>query len=946
MRIALVTEELAVGCGSGGIGGAFHELALLLKQAGHDITLVYAPASPVQATVEAVKEYYRGVGIAVTLLPVSDYVWATSAAESRAYAVFCLLRSFETAFDVVHFHDYKGLGFYCVNAKAQRIAFAQTTLVVQAHGPTRWAIESNGHPFTHEDQLKIDFLERGSIARADRLVSPSRYLLGWFAEQGWALPPDNRVSVIQNVCLELRSAHVDPAPTVLARPDEIVLFARHEGRKGVAQFCDALDEVGPELAAAGLQVTFLGPLGELDGEPSLVYLARRARRWGFALTILPDMDRSQAANYLVSNPRSLVVVPSPVENSPYTVLETVALGKPLLTSSEGGAAELLHPDSARLMTCRMSGPELATAIRRVLASGLPAPLLACSPEQTRRSWLDLHRSCRAPVPAASRRRRPKVTAAITHYERPEKLYDALLSLARQSYDNFDIVIVDDGSSSEATLRALDRMEPLIRRLGARLIRRSNGYLGAARNTAAQASSSDYLLFLDDDDIAFPTMIATLVEAAEATRADVMGCLNLFMEAERRGEAHPFPDAFKQKVSYVPLGGPLAFAPLANVFGSATSLIRRSMFDRVGGYTEEHGVGHEDYEFYVRAVQQGAKLEICPLPLYLYEVGRASMSSATSKLRNWRRVAGSVQVEAQADAWADLVMLNAGRRAVEHTDNFRAYARSISPQGALLNELDALAPASAGYATKLVAFAQQAGAPGFARALQALARRRSTVADGQCEPSDGPGDVMLMPVPAVPRFVQDQHIMAALVDVQLRQFDDAACSFGRSLERSRALKPAHHRLLSVLAEDRGLTADEIRPFVEAIAKLTRLDIAGVGLHAPLFRLALRSGAISFACSVVGQVLAADTAAYLQTYEDIRCFAQGDGEAGLQHFVRHGASEQRTGYEMSSHLAEIVWDELGVRTTLDELADTVDALQEPALPSHPAWAQLAGDRLAAD
>ena len=934
MRVALVTEEIAIGSGSGGIGGAFHELALLLAQAGNTVELIYAPTSPLQATITAVQDYYRTMAIQVTTLPTSDYVWDVNTAEARAYAVFCLLRAYETGFDFIHFHDYKGLGFFCVNAKAQRLAFANTTLVVQAHGPTRWAIESNGHPFTHEDQLKIDFLERGSVARADRLVSPSRYLLRWFQEQGWATPPADRVSVIQNACLELHREPVNATPATLTRPDEIVLFARHEARKGIVPFCDALDELSGELTAAGVQVTFLGPLGDLNGDPSLVYLAARARDWTFPIAVVPDMGRGQAADYLLGNPRSLVVVPSPVENSPYTVLEAAALGKPLLTSADGGARELLDEASAEAMTCRITGPELAAAIRRVLANGSAAPRLAQAPEQTRQAWLDLHRVGQAvPCAPAKRRRLPKVTAAITHYERPEKLYDALLSLARQTYGNFDILIVDDGSRSEATLRALERMEPLIRRLGARLVRRSNGYLGAARNTAIRESKSDYLLFLDDDDIAFPTLIATLVEAAEATRADVMGCLNLFMEVERRAEAHPFPDLFKQKVSYVPLGGPLAFAPLANVFGSATSLIRRSLLERTGGYTEEHGVGHEDFELYVRALQHGAKLEICPVPLYLYEVGRPSMSSSTSKLRNWRRVAASVEVGCRSDAWEDLVMLNAGQRAAAHSENFRIYARNVSAHGALLAEIDALPASSPDHALKVAALAQRTGANSFARALLGLGRRRSLA------PAEAPADTavledaLMLPPQAAPRMVQDQHMLASLVDLQLDRYGEAAANFRLSLERARLLTPEHRRVLSAVVEAAELTPDEVRPFVEVLPRLVRLDPGNRHLVPLVFRLALRAGLTSFAGAIVAQALEVDSARYLEMHGDVRSFAQGDLAASLRHYGTYGIMEARAGFELGNLLVAVLREELAVDSSVMGLADVVAALQDTAIPTTP-------------
>ncbi len=992
MRIGLVTEELAQGAGSGGIGGAFHELALLLARAGHVVDVFYAPTTPGQAEPAALHGAYAARGIGLHPVPVGDWVWNAGSPEARAYAVFRHLHSLDDPYDALHFHDYKGLAHFCLAAKRQGLAFPSTTLVVGVHGPTRWALEANGHLFSHEDQLKIDFMERASIAAADVLVSPSRYMLGWLKAAGWAVPPAGRTRVIQNPCGELvRAAGQAGAPPARLRaPDEVVLFARHEARKGIVEFCDALDLLAPELAAAGTQVTFLGPLGQVNGEASLVYLAGRAGRWAFPMLMLPDLGRQEAAAYLQGNPRSVVVVPSPVENSPYTVLEAVALGKPLLTSCEGGARELLSPRAARAMTCGITGPALAAALRRVLAGGLPAPEPAVPFERTERDWLDLHEAmpaapgrastariartaavgfapagvapacvepaCAAPVRTAAARASaraapPKVVAAITHHERPEKLLDALLSLSRQTYPNLEVVVVDDGSCSPAAVEALARMEPLLDRLGVRLLRQANLYLGAARNAAARATESEYLLFLDDDDLAFPTLVSTLVEAAENTGADVMGCLNLFMEEPRRGEAHPFPDRFPQKASYVPLGGPLSLAPVENVLGSATALIRRAAFARAGGYTELHGVGHEDYEFYVRVLQSGGTVEVCPLPLYLYEVGRPSMISRTSQHRNFRRVAGAVDLAACPGRWADLVLLGSGRRASEHGDNLRGYLHRTSPNAALLQDLAGLVPASPAYAAKAAELAQALGAPGFARALAALAARRirqaaaaqaaqaarpDAVMDGA---ADGLLDAALEQLNAAPNRrvaaeARDPHILGGLIDLEMGRVTDAVACFRLSVQRERRLTRDQRRFLAALAAAPTPAPADLQPMAEALRRMSLPNLVGHGMAAPAFRILLRAGAAPLAHTVVQLVLQQDGAAYLAAHADVRDGIGSSAEAGLRHFCEFGEGEGRSGFAPSLGLVAVLQEELGVAATLASLSAAVEALKDA--PLH-AWAK---------
>src|SRR4249919_997042 len=91
--------------------------------------------------------------------------------EKRSYAI-CRHLEECPAYDYIHFHDYKGLGFFATTAKKQGLSFADSTLVVQLHGPTRWTMDANSAFFGHEDQLVIDHLERGAIRNADHVVSP------------------------------------------------------------------------------------------------------------------------------------------------------------------------------------------------------------------------------------------------------------------------------------------------------------------------------------------------------------------------------------------------------------------------------------------------------------------------------------------------------------------------------------------------------------------------------------------------------------------------------------------------------------------------------------------------------------------------------------------------------------------------------------------------------
>ena len=104
----------------------------------------------------------------------------------ESYEVLRLLRERSPQFDVVHFHDYFGAGYYSVLAKNQGLALRDTVTVLGVHGPNLWAKkEGNMETIDKIGDLEIDFMERKSVALADYVVSPSNYILGWMEREGW-----------------------------------------------------------------------------------------------------------------------------------------------------------------------------------------------------------------------------------------------------------------------------------------------------------------------------------------------------------------------------------------------------------------------------------------------------------------------------------------------------------------------------------------------------------------------------------------------------------------------------------------------------------------------------------------------------------------------------------------------------------------------------------------
>ena len=695
-RICIVTEELPHVGRTGGIGAAMHELALVLAEAGHSVDLLYYNLSEADAERLALAEQiYAQSRIRMTVLDWRKYIDGQPTPRAVSFAIYRTLTSNPYSYDFVHFPDYKGLGFYSQLAKLQGLAFPSTHFVVQIHGPTRWTIEANNSFFSNEEQLAIDYMEMRSIALADKVVAPSQYIATWVNDH--LLKAPREITVIRNLCGDLKRqissmkpAPSGPAPSERKLLREIVVFGRHEDRKGIDIACQALSRVSNDLAEALVSVSFIGNMGMVSGQSSLIYLHEASKNWGFNFDFHFDLSRDDVAAYLFGRDDVLVLVPSPHENSPYAVLEPLMLGVPVLFSSDGGAKELIDECDWLDACCTMSVPSLTAKLREKLVGGVRPIRLAVENASVAEQWRQFHSSVAQLVAATGEAKpSPLVTVGITHYERPEKLFDAVLSIIKQDYDRIELIVCDDGSQSDKAIAGLSHLEVILRRVGGRLVRRENGYLGAARNSVLAEAKGDFVIFLDDDDIAAPNMVSTLVRAASRSGADAVSCLNYYMPENRRGEVIVHSDII-ERVSYFPLGGPIALSPEQNAFGSATALFRREAVLRVGGYSEVYGVGHEDYELYINLAIAGCKIEVCPEPLFFYEVGRPSMVSATSLVRNFNRCFQPFAENLPSDM-VDYVNLAAGRSAFANQQKRNVWLNDQKPGRELRHELMSTQP---------------------------------------------------------------------------------------------------------------------------------------------------------------------------------------------------------------------------------------------------------------
>ena len=625
--VAIVTPDIVGPIRNGGIGTAYTALARALALAGHDVTILYTLGNYCEdGSIEDWIESYRTQRIHFVPLP-SPPEPAVVYGPRDSLAVYRWLST--RTFDVVHFPEWRGIGFCSVQAKKLGLALTKTLLCTGVHSPTLWHDLENRVTIDRIEQLELDFLERQSVQHADVVVSPSQFLLSWLDRWDWTTP--DRTYVWPYV-IDPPSCRNPPGALVPIRT--LAFFGRLESRKGLEVFCDAIDRLSADTRMAGASVTFLGKVGRANGRDALEYLRERARRWTHAWSTLVDLSRDQAIEYLATH-QALAVMPSLADNTPNTVLECLAAGLPFVASNVGGIPETVAVEDHDRCLVRPEAEALARSLALRLEAGGIVARPAADPAVVRRGWVEWHEAqtpspqSRAAIASASL---PRVSVCMATHDRPTFLGQALDSIRRQTYANLEVVLIDDGSQSPVVDAQLRILEPEFLERGWTLRRTPRRFPGTARNTAAALAHGRYILFMDDDNVALPDEVATLVRCAEHSGAEILTCAHDAFE----GDTPPGDVGFALH-RWIPLGGAIPLGLFVNRIGDTNMLVRRDAFFAAGGFDEEAGAGLvEDWAFFSKALVRGLRVEMVPEPLYWYRVGSHGFGQRSPSYESYQR----------------------------------------------------------------------------------------------------------------------------------------------------------------------------------------------------------------------------------------------------------------------------------------------------------------------
>jgi glycosyltransferase involved in cell wall biosynthesis len=214
--------------------------------------------------------------------------------------------------------------------------------------------------------------------------------------------------------------------------------------------------------------------------------------------------------------------------------------------------------------------------------------------------------------------KPKISIVIPVYNGANYLREAIDSALAQTYENKEIIVVNDGSNDQGLTEqiALSYGEKL------RYFSKTNGGVASALNKAIKEMTGEYFSWLSHDDLYFPDKLSVQIEELLATnnqKTVIYSDFVLFQDNEKNYREIRLPHISTEQFRY--------FLTVKSVVHGCTLLIPKIALTEYGGFNESLRYG-QDYDLWFRMAE---KYQFIHLPIYLVK-GRQHNEQDSIKMK--------------------------------------------------------------------------------------------------------------------------------------------------------------------------------------------------------------------------------------------------------------------------------------------------------------------------
>jgi glycosyltransferase involved in cell wall biosynthesis len=214
------------------------------------------------------------------------------------------------------------------------------------------------------------------------------------------------------------------------------------------------------------------------------------------------------------------------------------------------------------------------------------------------------------------------------HDSAQTIRDAIASVLLQTRDDWELIVVDDGSSDDTAAVASSVCDERIR-----IVTQDNRGPAAARNTGVRLARAPLVSTLDSDDLWFPDYLETMARVLDEEPDAALAYTDAWVIDDATGRVRKTTEMAYQRPPDPPPAAPRAFLEELIrrnfIYNSVTA--RRDVLLALGGYDERLWTG-EDWELWLRVAASGRRCARVPGVLAVHRDHMGSLSSDLERMR--------------------------------------------------------------------------------------------------------------------------------------------------------------------------------------------------------------------------------------------------------------------------------------------------------------------------
>lgn len=637
MKYWLLTTEYPPQYG-GGIGTYVFYTACMLRDKGHEVTVFLYDLSLSENNVST-ENNIRLVRF-VPNKTKTEKILGFNAYISYEYAhiVGEYIKN-EGVPTIIESQEYHSIAYYLQQFKWLGYEnFKDLKILITCHAPSFLSLEYNHVPVYQLPNYWTGQMEISSIRSADILISPSKYLvnelkqrMSWNGiQERYVINPINTES-----CLESDNYE----------DNYIICFGKLSPLKGTFQLLQYFRHLWDEgfqhpLYVIGGTEQFFHPEGmtmdRMVRKKFNVYIEKGLLR------LEGDMPLSKAKAKIMK--AHVVLVPSMVDNLPYTVLEAMSWGKVVLASQQGGQSEVIKHGKNGFLFDHFTPEDFQKKLLHILeADTKELKTIGINAIETIKKhysfdavyslkikiiseFLQKEEQSSFPFVACNKiavdeKREPVksgdlLSIIIPYYNMGDYIESCVKSIVESEYPNKEIIIVNDGSTEPKSISVLNALKETYNVI---VLNKKNEGLSTARNYGATRATGNYMAFLDADDMVEKSYYHKAIKVLKKySNVHFVGCWVKYF-----GNSKACWPTFNPEPPYL---------LIHNMVNSSALVYKKSSFLKYGQNAPELIYGMEDWDSVISMVENNCGGVVLPETLFNYRVRENSMARSFTRTK--------------------------------------------------------------------------------------------------------------------------------------------------------------------------------------------------------------------------------------------------------------------------------------------------------------------------